>query len=107
MSHTRTLAVIALLAAFFALPRFVPAQDKAEVELRAAMELESIRLLFYNGMCQVIGDHHLPAKRKTAHSYLSPVEELASPPHAAPSTRGGSEGRCPHIACEESKRSIS
>jgi len=43
MSHTRTLAVIALLAAFFALPCFVPAQDKAEVELRAAMELETVK----------------------------------------------------------------
>lgn len=43
MSHTKTLAVITLLAAFLAPPCFVPAQDRAEVELRTAMEMETVK----------------------------------------------------------------
>ena len=43
MTCTRTLTVITLLAAFLAPPCFVLAQDRAEVELRAAIETETVK----------------------------------------------------------------
>jgi tetratricopeptide (TPR) repeat protein len=43
MTYTRTLTVMTLLAAFLAPPCFVLAQDRADVELRAAIETETVK----------------------------------------------------------------